>query len=73
MYIVPVVGLCSAVVGYLYYLIFAKLIPRWKRQVLLVERDPIIVRQGGKPNGEWVQILEIIDFWWAARDPDEKV
>ncbi|KAL8717385.1 MAG: hypothetical protein Q9225_005366 [Loekoesia sp. 1 TL-2023] len=71
-YIVPVVGLCSVVVGYLYYLVFAKLIPRWKQQMLIVERDPIIVRQDGKPNGEWVQILEIIDFWWTARDPDAK-
>ncbi|KAL8663323.1 MAG: hypothetical protein Q9202_003959 [Teloschistes flavicans] len=71
-YAIPVVGLCSAVVGYIYYLGFTKLYPRLRQQVLVVEREPIIVRQGGKPNGEWVQILEIIDFWWSARDPDSK-
>ncbi|KAL9025552.1 MAG: hypothetical protein Q9196_005646 [Gyalolechia fulgens] len=72
-YVVPTVGISSAVVGYVYYLVFAKVIPRLREQVLVVERDPLIVRQGGKPDGEWVQILETIDFWWSARDPHSKV
>ncbi|KAL8933025.1 MAG: hypothetical protein Q9211_006005 [Gyalolechia sp. 1 TL-2023] len=71
-YVVPTVGISSAVMGYVYYLVFAKVIPRLRQQVLVVERDPLIVRQGGKPDGEWVQILETIDFWWSARDPHSK-
>lgn len=66
-YIVPAVGLGTLVVGYTYYLVFAKLIPRWRKETLVVEREPIIVRQGGEQNGEWVQILEVVEFWWAAR------
>ncbi|KAL8654156.1 MAG: hypothetical protein Q9226_003544 [Calogaya cf. arnoldii] len=66
-YIVPAVGLGMLLVGYIYYVVFAKLIPRWRKEVLIVEREPIIVRQGGEQNGEWVQILEVVEFWWAAR------
>ncbi|KAL8836843.1 MAG: hypothetical protein Q9176_006077 [Flavoplaca citrina] len=66
-YIVPVVGLGMLLLGYAYYLVFAKLIPRWRKEVLVVEREPIIVRQGGRQDGEWVQILEVVEFWWAAR------
>ncbi|KAI4254504.1 MAG: hypothetical protein L6R42_007161, partial [Xanthoria sp. 1 TBL-2021] len=66
-YIVPAVGLGTLLIGYTYYLVFAKLIPRWRKEVLIVEREPIIVRQGGEQNGEWVQILEVVEFWWAAR------
>ncbi|KAL9001962.1 MAG: hypothetical protein Q9188_005086 [Gyalolechia gomerana] len=72
-YVAPTVGISSAVTGYIYYLVFAKVIPRLRQQVLVVERDPLIVRQGGKPNGEWVQDLETIDFWWSARDPKSTV
>lgn len=66
-YIVPAVGLGTLLIGYAYYLVFAKLIPRWRKETLVVEREPIIVRQGGEQNGEWVQILEVVEFWWAAR------
>ncbi|KAI4181528.1 MAG: hypothetical protein LQ346_006757 [Caloplaca aetnensis] len=72
-YIVPAVGLGTLLVAYGYYLLFAKLIPRWRRKVLVVEREPIIVRQGGDQDGEWVQLLEIVEFWWAARQVDREV
>ncbi|KAL9046610.1 MAG: hypothetical protein Q9214_000595 [Letrouitia sp. 1 TL-2023] len=66
-YIVPAVGLSTLLMGYAYYLLFAKLIPQWRKKNLIVEREPIIVRQNGEPHGEWVQILEVVEFWWAAR------
>lgn len=66
-YTVPAVGLGTLVIGYSYYLVFAKFIPRLLKKVLVVEREPIIVRQGGSDDGEWVQILEVVEFWWAAR------
>ncbi|KAL8856831.1 MAG: hypothetical protein Q9178_006548 [Gyalolechia marmorata] len=71
-YIVPAVGLGTLLIGYIYYLVFAKLIPRWRKEVLIVEREPIIVRQGGRQDGEWVQILEVVEFWWAARQAGGK-
>lgn len=71
-YIVPIVGLCMLLVGYSYYFVFAKLIPRLIKKVLVVEREPIIVRQGDRQDGEWVQILEVVEFWWAARQADIK-
>ncbi|KAI4090348.1 MAG: hypothetical protein LQ344_004778 [Seirophora lacunosa] len=71
-YIVPTVGLCTLLIGYSYYLVFAKLIPRVRKKVLVVEREPIIVRQGGRHDGEWVQILEVVEFWWAARHSEGK-
>ncbi|KAL9009116.1 MAG: hypothetical protein Q9173_005828 [Seirophora scorigena] len=71
-YIVPTVGLCTLLIGYSYYLVFAKLIPRVRKKVLVVEREPIIVRQGGRQDGEWVQILEVVEFWWAARHSEGK-
>ena len=71
-YTVPAVGLSTLVMGYIYYLVFAKLIPRLRKKDLIVEREPIIVRQGDRHDGEWVQILERIEFWWAARQGTEK-
>ena len=71
-YIIPAVGLGTLLIGYIYYLVFAKLIPRWRKEVLIVEREPIIVRQGGRQDGEWVQILEVVEFWWAARQAGSK-
>ncbi|KAL8770393.1 MAG: hypothetical protein Q9209_003819 [Squamulea sp. 1 TL-2023] len=71
-YIVPAVGLGTLLIGYTYYLVFAKLIPRWRKKVLIVEREPIIVRQGGRQDGEWVQILELVEFWWAARQGNKE-
>ncbi|KAI9651585.1 MAG: hypothetical protein M1831_000596 [Alyxoria varia] len=68
-YVVPTIGLCTLLMGYAYYLVFAKLIPRLKKKNLVVERDPIIVRQGGKPDGEWVVGVEVVEFWWAAKEP----
>ena len=53
--------------GYVYYFGFAIVLPRLKHQVRVVERDPIIVRQFGRPDGEWVQALELVEFWWVAR------
>ncbi|KAL8997827.1 MAG: hypothetical protein Q9169_002999 [Polycauliona sp. 2 TL-2023] len=41
-YIVPAVGLGAFLMGYVYYLVFAKLIPRWRKEILVVEREPII-------------------------------
>ena len=70
-YVVPAVGLSTLVIGYGYYLVFAKVIPRWRKKDLIVEREPIIVRQGGSHDGEWVQILEVVEFWWAARQTKE--
>ena len=67
----PAVGLSTLVIGYCYYLVFAKVIPRLRKKVLIVEREPIIVRQGGSQNGEWVQILEVVEFWWAERQTKE--
>lgn len=66
-YTVPVIGLSTLLLGYIYYQIFTKLIPWWRKKVLIVEREPIIVRQGGRQDGEWVQIMEIVEFWWATR------
>lgn len=63
----PVIGLSTLLLGYIYYQIFTKLIPWWRKKVLIVEREPIIVRQGGRQDGEWVQIMEIVEFWWATR------
>ncbi|MCJ1462469.1 hypothetical protein MMC07_001071 [Pseudocyphellaria aurata] len=66
-YIVPTVGLGTLVLGYLYYLGFAVVLPRLKHKTLEVDRDPVIVRQFGRPDGEWVQVMELVEFWWAAR------
>ncbi|KAL9123886.1 MAG: hypothetical protein Q9217_006728 [Psora testacea] len=71
-YVVPTVGLGTLLLGYSYYIIFSKLIPWWRKKVLIVEREPIIVRQGGRQDGEWVQIMEVVEFWWAARQPATK-
>lgn len=66
-YIIPTIGLASLSIGYAYYLVFAKLIPRWRRQVRVIQRDPVIVRQFGKADGEWVQLLELVEIWWESR------
>lgn len=63
----PTIGLGTLVLGYIYYFGFAILLPRLKNKVPVVEREPVIVRQFGRPDGEWVQVLETVDFWWAAR------
>ena len=69
-YVIPTIGLSTLIMGYVYYLVFTKLVPKIKKKDLIVEKDPIIVRQGGKQNGAWVLFMEGIDFWWAARSPD---
>lgn len=66
-YIVPTVGLGTLVLGYIYYFGFAVVLPRLKHQVRVVEREPVIVRQFGRPDGEWVQVMELVEFWWSAR------
>lgn len=63
----PTVGLGILVLGYIYYFGFAIVLPRLKHQVRVVEREPVIVRQFGRPDGEWVQVMETVEFWWAAR------
>lgn len=66
-YIIPSIGLGTLLIGYGYYLVFHIVIPRWKQQVRVIERDPVIVRQFGKVDGEWVQALETVEIWWEAR------
>ena len=53
--------------GHIYYFGFAIVLPRLKNKVLVVEREPVIVRQFGRRDGDWVQVLETVEFWWAAR------
>jgi len=62
-YIVPTVGLCSLLLGYAYYLGFQFVIPRIKRQVLVVEREAVLVKE----RGEWVQAVELVEASWVAR------
>lgn len=62
-YIVPCVGLGFLALGYLYYLCFAYLIPRIRKEVLVVERQAVIVKE----KGEWVQALEVVEAVWVAR------
>ena len=62
-YIVPSVGLASLALGYVYYLGFAHVIPRVRKETLRVRREPVIVRE----NGEWVQVVELVRSDWVAR------
>ena len=62
-YIVPSIGLGFLALGYVYYLCFAYLIPRIRKEVLVVERQAVIV----KDKGEWVQALELVEATWVAR------
>ena len=68
-YIVPCVGLGFLALGYAYYLCFAYLIPRIRKEVLVVERQAVIVRQ----KGEWVQALEVVVAVWVARSGSASV
>ena len=63
-WIVPTVGLASFAMGYVYYLVFAYVVPRMKKQRLFVEREATIV----KDNGEWVQAVERVEAVWIARE-----
>lgn len=68
-WIVPTVGIGSFVLGYVYYLVFACVVPRMKKQKLFVERTATIVRD----NGEWVQAVERVEAVWIAREgPTDK-
>ncbi len=68
-WIVPTVGLASFALVYVYYLVFAYVIPRMKKQRLFVEREATIV----KDNGEWVQAVERVEAVWIAREgPTDK-
>ncbi|KAL9101754.1 MAG: hypothetical protein Q9163_003030 [Psora crenata] len=71
-WVAPTVGLGAVLLAYVYYIFFAKLLPRLKKQELIVEREPVIVRQGGRADGDWVQVMEIVEFWWAARERTPK-
>ncbi|CAF9934066.1 MAG: hypothetical protein ALECFALPRED_005836 [Alectoria fallacina] len=62
-YIVPCIGLGFLVLGYIYYLCFAYLIPRIRKEILVVERQAVIVKE----KGEWVQALEVVEAIWVAR------
>ena len=62
-YIVPTVGLCVLLLGYVYYLVFAYVIPKIRKQVLEVEREAVIVKE----KGEWVQAIELVYADWVAR------
>ena len=62
-YIVPSIGLAFLILGYIYYLCFAYLIPQIRKQVLVVERHATIVKE----KGEWVQALETVETIWVAR------
>jgi hypothetical protein len=70
-YITPMIGLGIILISYVYYLIFNFVIPKLKRQERMVIREPLIVRQFGKDDGEWVQALEVIDIVWVARGSKE--
>ena len=62
-YIVPCIGLGFLALGYVYYLCFAYLIPRIRKEVLVVDRHAVIVKE----QGEWVQALEVVEATWVAR------
>ena len=62
-YIVPTVGLAVYVLGYVYYLVFAYVIPKLRKQVLVVEREAVIVKE----KGEWVQAIELVYADWGPR------
>ena len=63
-WIVPTVGLGSFALAYVYYLVFAYVVPRVKRENFYVERTATIVRD----NGEWVQAVEAVEAIWVARE-----
>ena len=62
-YVVPSVGFGFLALGYIYYLCFAYVIPRIRRQTLEINRAPVIVRE----EGEWVQVLEVVQAIWIAK------
>lgn len=62
-YIVPTVSLSALVLGYVYYLGFQYLVPRIRKEVLVVEREAVLVKE----KGEWVQAVELVDASWVAR------
>lgn len=61
-YIVPCTGLGFLALGYVYYLYFQYLIPRIRKEVLVVERQAVIVKE----KGDWVQALEVVEATWVA-------
>ena len=63
-WIVPTVSLAALALAYVYYLVFAYVVPRMKKQRLFVERTATIVRD----NGEWVQAVERVEALWIARE-----
>ena len=62
-YIVPTVGLSTLFLGYVYYLCFQYLVPEIKKNVLVVEREAVLVKE----RGEWVQAVELVAASWVAR------
>ena len=62
-YMIPSIGLGFLLLGYIYYLCFAYLIPRLRKEDLQVHREPVIVKE----KGEWVQSLEVVEAIWVAR------
>ena len=62
-WIVSTVGLRFLMLGYVYYLCFAYAIPWIRKEELVVEREPVIVKE----HGERVQALEVVEAVWVAR------
>ena len=63
-FVIPTVGLSFLVLGYLYYLGLAYIVPRFfkKGKMLVADRDAIIVRE----HDEYVQFLEIVETAWET-------
>ena len=64
-YIIPTVGLGFLLLGYVYYLGLAYVVPNtfMKGRVHVINREAVIVRE----NGEYVQHLEIVDSTWESK------
>lgn len=68
-YVVPAVGIGCLFIGFTYYVGFAIILPALKHKDFIVERQPVILRQFGDPDGPFVFVKEHIKFWWASRNP----
>ena len=62
-FVVPTVGLGAFLAGYAYYIGLQYVVPRFRKKVLAVEREAVLVKE----NGEWVQAAELVDASWVAR------
>ena len=62
-YIVPTVGLGVLALGYFYYVGLQYIVPRFKKKVLVVEREAVLVKE----RNEWVQAAELVLAAWVGR------